>query len=167
MPNLILVHRGKHREWNSIDWEWVRIWENLKRLVENDGINIRMARIMAVLDDEIAQDTAFWIRAMNATSDTFKSIWDVPEIKIFSALPDTPDNWASTYGRLVTDAIEVIKWKLQMLWWDAPLIIVWGLPPVWWIAKRLWNDSLPEFRKENYRDAVSAMPKWEIYIQKL
>jgi hypothetical protein len=29
---------------------------------------------------------------MNATSDTFKSIWDVPEIKIFSALPDTPDN---------------------------------------------------------------------------
>ncbi len=55
MPNLILVHRGNHDEWILIGWEWARIWENLRTLVEINGIDIFMARIMAVLDDEVAQ----------------------------------------------------------------------------------------------------------------
>ena len=86
MSTLILVHRGNHQEGNPIDWEWARIWKDLETLTNQEGIILRTARIMAVSDDEIAQDTAFWIRAMNATSDTFGSTWDVPEIKIFQPL---------------------------------------------------------------------------------
>ncbi len=71
MPALILVHRGNHKEWNPIDWEWVRVWARLKEIASQQWIDIRAAKILAIYDDEISQDTWFWIRAMNVTADTF------------------------------------------------------------------------------------------------
>jgi len=52
---------------------------------------------------------------VNPTSDTFKNVWDVPSIEIFSALPGTPNNLVSDYTILVTDAIESIRCKIASL----------------------------------------------------
>ena len=167
MNQLILVHRGNHNSWNPIDWEWVRIWNNLKVIVDEQWISLQAARILAVYDDGVARDTSLWIRSMNITADQFKTPYEVPEINIFSALPYDPYDTVSHYAILVTKALVKIRNKIQELWTENPIIIVWSLPPIWWIAQRLWRPELPEFRKENYTEAAKTVREWVIYVQEV